>query len=85
MIRGACQQLAVGSLADSEGVLPNAPLRKRTVQHQSGAPGCNRTSDTRFRKHPGLVLVVVNYVQRCCTVQGSALTPCCVVLGRSEA
>jgi len=41
----------VGGPADSEGVLPNGTARKRTVQHQSGAPGWNRTSDTRFRKH----------------------------------
>ncbi len=40
----------VGSLADSEEVQPNAPPRQRPVQHQSGAPGWNRTSDTRFRK-----------------------------------
>ena len=40
----------VGSLAPSEGVSPNATTRKRPVQHQSGAPGWNRTSDTRFRK-----------------------------------
>ena len=40
----------VGIVADSEGMLPNALTRKRTVQHQSGAPGWNRTSDTRFRK-----------------------------------
>ena len=46
----------VGSLADSEGVLPTAPTRKRTVQHQSGAPGWNRTSDTRFRKPQESVL-----------------------------
>ena len=46
----------IGSLADSEEVLPNAPTRKRPVQHRSGAPGWNRTSDTRFRKHAEGVL-----------------------------
>jgi hypothetical protein len=44
----ACRQ-NVGSLADSEGQLPNAPARKRTVQHEGGAPGLDRTADTRFR------------------------------------
>jgi len=44
------RQQNVGSSAESEGVLPNAPTGMRTVQHQSGAPGWNRTSDTRFRK-----------------------------------
>jgi len=28
-----------------------ATTREATVQHRSGAPGSNRTSDTRFRKH----------------------------------
>ena len=40
----------VGSLADSEAVLTNGAARKRPVQQRSGAPGWNRTSDTRFRK-----------------------------------
>ena len=40
----------VGSLADSEGVAAERRNTKRPVHSQSGAPGWNRTSDTRFRK-----------------------------------
>jgi len=47
----ASRRQNVGSLADSEEVLPNGTARKRTVQHRSGAPGWNRTSDTGLRKH----------------------------------
>ncbi len=48
--RDAARRRNVGSLADSEEVPPNATTPQRPVQHQSGAPGWNRTSDTRFRK-----------------------------------
>ena len=43
------QQMSA-QIADSEEMLPNAPTRKARVRHRSGAPGWNRTSDTRFRK-----------------------------------
>ena len=40
----------VGDLADSDGTGPNARFRNRPEQDNCGAPGWNRTSDTRFRK-----------------------------------
>jgi len=41
----------VGILADSEGIRRSAGKRNRHVQKRSGAPGLDRTADTRFRKH----------------------------------
>src|SRR5450756_1055666 len=41
----------VGILADSEGIRRSAGKRNRHVQKRSGAPGLDRTADTRFRRH----------------------------------
>src|SRR5664280_2322393 len=48
----------------------------------SGAPGWNRTSDTRFRKPDGIVFLVVRRVRLCCTIQGFARAWCRTVLRR---
>jgi hypothetical protein len=50
---GVAQAKGAAAIADagSEGELPGAAAQKRTVQHHSGAPGLDRTADTRFRKH----------------------------------
>jgi hypothetical protein len=54
---GVAQAKGAAAIADagSEGELPGAAAQKRTVQHHSGAPGLDRTADTRFRKHAASV------------------------------
>jgi hypothetical protein len=47
----ASRRRNVGSLADSEGNGPTEPGGNPPEQARSGAPGWNRTSDTRSRKH----------------------------------
>ena len=64
------QQHMSAILARWTTLLPNAYARKRPVQHRSGAPGLDRTADTRFRKHHWRVLHEAFRVQRCCIVQG---------------
>ena len=50
------RQRVMGSLGTMSAVLPirkkcgRTPQHQNPVQHRSGAPGWNRTSDTRFRK-----------------------------------
>ena len=54
----------VGILADSEGIRRSAGKRNRHVQKRSGAPGLDRTADTRFRKHEeGVVARIASYAK----------------------
>ena len=54
----------------------------RHMQARSGAPGLDRTADTRFRNSVGIVSLVVRCVRLCCTVQGCGRAWCWAVLRR---
>jgi len=79
----------VGTLAESEGNGPRGPTGNRQEQEFCGAPGWNRTSDTRFRKHAAGVMgrggscAIVLHGPRFCasSVLGRA-QPCCAVARR---
>ena len=49
-VSGSLASIMSAILARWTTLLTNAQTRKRPVQHRSGAPGLDRTADTRFRK-----------------------------------
>ena len=56
--------------------------RTRHMQAISGAPGLDRTADTRLRKPAEGVRAVVARGRLCCTVHGSGGSRCWAVFGR---